>query len=74
MKMAGLKKLNEYVGMVKEYDRIPKAVFAAIAISYAIQLEPDIWKDELFAEWGALYMNRIVPQKPIPFEPLEEKE
>ena len=58
------KTLNEYMLLLPEYHKIPKAVFAAIAISFAKRIDPDIWKDEIWAEWSALYTNRIIPQKP----------
>ena len=69
--MPGLKKRNEYIRMVPEYDSIPKAVWAAIAISFAMRIDSDIWKDEIWAEWSALHTNGIVPQQPRPMITVE---
>lgn len=48
------------------FDKTPKAVFAAIAVSVLTcggdQL--DEAADRLIAEWWTLYDNGIVPQKP----------
>lgn len=66
--MAGLKKTNEYSELVNDiYDRTPKAVFAAIAVSeYINRLNIPIGSlsDAVLKEWGALYKSGIVPQKP----------
>ena len=63
--MPGLKKLNEYVYEIPEYPDIPKAVWAAIAISFAKMLEPEDWKEQIWDEWETLYHNGIIQQKPI---------
>lgn len=72
--MIAMPKQNEYtraIGM-KAFDETPKAVFAAIAISF-VMLRGDENGDELPAnaawnyirrEWKALYDNGIVFQKP----------
>lgn len=59
---------NEYAEVLGQelYDKTPKAVFAAIAIS-ALTCGGDQMseaRERILAEWLALYQNRIVPQKP----------
>lgn len=63
------KQHNEYARLIHNYDRIPKAVLAAIAASFANMF---VCEDDLSqvhkavnAEWAALYAAGIVPQKPI---------
>lgn len=58
---------NEYaakLGLI--FDECPKAVLAAIAMSYFINHEA--WQDDpvtgFCAEWETLSQNGIVPQKP----------
>lgn len=68
--MPGLnKQSNEYVDEMNEYyDMVPKAVFAAIALSFALNLAEDNFtaaKQLIINEWKALYDNHIVPQSPI---------
>lgn len=66
--MPGFKRLNEYAQQVANYDEIPKAVFAAIAVS-ALTCGGDHLEqaDELInEEWKTLYEAGIVPQKPRP--------
>jgi hypothetical protein len=49
------------------YAQCPKAVFAAMAVSYASrQVNEDFAhvEAELLNEWQVLYDNGIVPQKP----------
>lgn len=63
------KQSNEYARLVDNYDKIPKAVFAAIAVS-ALNIafcEDDLSKinEVLINEWNALYNSGIIPQKPI---------
>jgi hypothetical protein len=60
-------KSNEYVKILKDYDRIPKTVLAAIAVSFALRIEEEAWErveNRVANEWQALYDNGIVPQKP----------
>ena len=58
---------NEYAAEVGEvFDKCPKAVFAAIAVS-ALTLGGDYLdeaRDRVIAEWWTLHDNGIVPQKP----------
>ena len=59
---------NEYVDQIdrKLFYRIPKAIFAAIAIS-ALTQGGDFLEDaqeRLVNEWKILYENRIVLQRP----------
>lgn len=65
---------NEYAERIPEelYSKMPKAVLAAIAVSFAVRLYGsddqaafDVVPDELLAEWAILYQNGIVPQTPI---------
>ena len=62
------KKLNNYVlGIDRElYDKTPKAVWAAIAISYATGGGDDfeIGPANIAREWQALHKSGIVPQEP----------
>lgn len=69
--MRGMKTGNEYAGALgKLYARTPKAVFAAVAYSFANWAcgEEAVNRDEqvarFVAEWQALYDNGIVPQAP----------
>jgi hypothetical protein len=64
------KKSNEYAEVISEiYDRIPKAVLAAIAVSFSLILNEgqdfDQVQDTILTEWRILNVNGIVPQKPI---------
>lgn len=64
------KKSNSYerVLTLNFYERIPKAVLAAIAVSYASrQTNEDFTKvqAEILNEWRCLHEAGIVPQKPI---------
>lgn len=62
----GFKQLNEYVLAVPEYNDIPKAVWAAIAVS-ALTTGGELINDareRVFNEWTILHQNGIVPQKP----------
>lgn len=61
---------NQYVNAlpVGVFDRTPKAVWAAIAISFALcdnDGEFDRTLTAILDEWEALYLNHIVSQKPI---------
>lgn len=73
----GIKKGNSYAAVMgSDYDLIPKAVFAAIAVS-RVSLggdRLDVAKDRIMEEWRILYENRIVPQKPIRYVPGVEPE
>lgn len=66
--MAGInKQLNSYAEFLGGlYDTIPKAVFAAIAVSMVTNGgdQLDEAAQRLIAEWRILYDNHIVPQKP----------
>lgn len=69
---------NEYALIVqrgKLYSRCPKAVFAALAVSYASRGGDflDNMESKLLKEWWILYQNRIVPQKPPMPEPPDEE-
>jgi len=58
---------NEYQQAISEiYDRTPKAVLAAIAVSYASCGGDNLDEAQaaILAEWNALHWNGIVPQKP----------
>jgi hypothetical protein len=66
-----VKKSNEYIDAFDvPYADIPKAVWAALAISLVMRLEAldtddmERIKAVLGEEWQALYANRVVPQKP----------
>ena len=62
--LRGIKKTNEYQTRISQrlYDEIPKAVFAAIAVSYAdlLGLDPEELDNDLAAEWDILNANGIV--------------
>ena len=60
---------NEYQQAIslKLYDRIPKAVLAAIVVSQMINMhgfEFDEIDNAIIDEWRILNLNGIVPQKP----------
>jgi len=64
--LRGFKIGNEYAALLGFYDRIPKAVLAAIAVSYATSggdflrlAEPNVAR-----EWQILNQAGIVPQAP----------
>ena len=61
-------KSNEYADTLTHFHLMPKAVLAAIAVSFALALEGT---DEtaravarIRSEWDTLHANGIVPQKP----------
>ena len=61
---------NEYAAELGTmYAKMPKAVLAAIAVSFATQMSGEDALHEACAailkEWQALYRAGIVPQKPI---------
>ena len=80
--MRGGKLHNEYAAAIggELYARTPKAVFAALAFSYAQAqgavadpddpgngdetLEADVTRARLLNEWRILHENGIVPQAP----------
>jgi hypothetical protein len=64
---AGIAKLtNEYAGFLGNvYDRTPKAVFAALAVSFAMRSGLTGTASECLDEWRVLHENGIVPQKPL---------
>ena len=60
---------NEYARAIVDYERIPKAVFAAVAYALASRLiadgdSPTMIEAAIIDEWQVLYDNGIVPQKP----------
>lgn len=65
-----MKTSNDYAqAFGRLYDRTPKAVFAAVAMSYAIRVagaeEPaGTAIAEFLHEWTVLNQNGIIPQKP----------
>lgn len=69
--MPGFKVSNDYAKVAPKYSGTPKAVWAAIAVSFAARIaERDPFGDSdaiaicIGEEWEALYRNGIVPQKP----------
>ena len=65
--MRGEKRGNEYLGAVTIYSSTPKAVWAAIAISYASAGGDNlssVVEERILQEWTALWYSGIVPQKP----------
>ncbi len=56
---------NEYSRLVLDVDA-PKTVWMALAVSFAIRCGIDVGDvgDAVFAEWGRLHVDGIVPQKP----------
>jgi hypothetical protein len=75
----GSKLLNEYANSLDAdlYEKAPKAVFAAVAVS-ALTCGGDYLNHahrRVLAEWWALYENGIVPQRPpFPKPPREDWE
>lgn len=63
------KKENQYQQQLdgRFYDKCPKAVFAALAVSYAVNHGIVSFEEitgELLSEWNNLYNQGIVSQKP----------
>lgn len=61
---------NEYQNLAgpEVFEKTPKSVWAAMAVSFAIRLaedDPTKVRAILGQEWEALHANGIVPQKPI---------
>jgi hypothetical protein len=58
---------NEYARELVQYEQTPKAVYAAIALSFAMRLNAEDFIEAERAvedEWRILHDNGIVPQKP----------
>lgn len=66
--MRGMKLTNEYARALTEYARLPKAVLAAVAYSFAARViadnDPAVVEAAILLEWQTLYENGIVPQAP----------
>lgn len=67
--MGVTKKKNGYMEMIDRelYEKMPKAVFAAIAASYLLNhqnVNPENISIDLRTEWRLLHEQGIVPQKP----------
>jgi hypothetical protein len=69
--MRGMKIGNEYSRQFgRMYAKIPKSVFAAVALSYANWASGeeaqsfDIAVERFLAEWNVLCENGIIPQRP----------
>lgn len=62
-----MKKGNEYLGPLDSFEKTPKAVYAAIAVSFANRFGIDLKEANaaINEEWQALYEAGIIPQKPI---------
>jgi hypothetical protein len=66
------KTTNEYVRALPDYADVPKAVYAALALSLAVRVSGQADGGESFEtarrilveEWAALYASGIVPQAP----------
>jgi len=74
--MRGIKVTNEYAESIPGYNQTPKAVYAALAYSFAMLLaedNPTRALGFLETEWRTLYENSLVPQKPIAIQPSEEQ-
>lgn len=59
---------NEYARLFKDYDKIPKAVFAAVAASFIMRCmgeDFDKVQNHFIDEWNVLCNNEIVPQKAL---------
>jgi hypothetical protein len=57
---------SQYADVLSTYDRIPKAVLAAIAVSYGSAGGDNLQDAEarVLEEWRILHENGIVPQAP----------
>lgn len=68
-----MKQMNDYANLIDAeiYIKTPKAVFAAIAVSFANQISADELvrsgnaTKAILDEWLALYNAQIVLQKPV---------
>lgn len=64
------KKENDYQKLLTRefYDKCPKAVLAAIAVSYVLNhlgTKPEEAEEVILNEWHLLHNNGIIPQKPF---------
>ena len=64
-----MKTHNEYASAIVAYSRMPKAVFAAIAYSFASRIiadgdSPTMIEEAILNEWQVLHDNGIIPQPP----------
>lgn len=58
---------NQYIDHFPNFDKTPKTVIAAIAVSFALMQSQDDFEEAksiLEHEWHILYEARIVSQKP----------
>lgn len=65
--MRGMKITNEYSSVLGPvYERMPKAVLAAIVVSFAARISGglDAVPTAVMDEWQVLFENGIVPQRP----------
>ena len=66
---------NEYMSGFPDFDRTPKSVIAAIAVSFAA-LQSDGYfekaKELIRQEWFFLHQGRVVPQKPPKAKEIEK--
>ncbi|MGC4639870.1 hypothetical protein [Escherichia coli] len=65
--MSGFKIKNNYAKAFPAFDETPKAVVAAIAMSFAIRIcEENIEEAQklISEEWEILHSQEIIPQKP----------
>jgi len=64
----GHKRGNQYAELLgAAYNDMPKALLAAIAVSFAARLEDDSLDKAgalVLEEWRALYQNGVVSQRP----------
>ena len=66
---------NEYMSGFPDFDRTPKSVIAAIAVSFAaLQSDGDFEKAKelIRQEWFLLHQGRVVPQKPPKAKKIEK--
>lgn len=61
---------NEYAELITNYDQIPKAVLAAIAVSFIVNQGGVAANEEdttaaIMQEWTTLHAQGFVPQKPV---------
>jgi hypothetical protein len=65
-----MKTHNEYSKVISAdvYEKMPKTVLAAIAVSFASRIQscsPEAAAVFLLKEWKTLHANGIIPQKPL---------
>lgn len=63
------KTFNEYQKQLSRdfYEKCPKAVFAALAVSFVMRAMGGEFEDvqqHLAEEWAVLHANGVIPQKP----------